>query len=77
LNRQQTNLVMAGLDPAIHVFAGKTKGKDVDGPIKSGHDDLGEEIFQTASKTENKLSKDKAASSGRLYHFRSTHPPIC
>ena len=32
---------MAGLDPAIHVFAVKAKGKDVDGPIKSGHDDAG------------------------------------
>jgi len=40
---------MAGLDPAIHVFAGKTKGKDVDGPIKSGHDDLVREALQTTS----------------------------
>ena len=34
---------MAGLDPAIHVFAAKPKFKDVDGPIKSGHDDVGKD----------------------------------
>jgi hypothetical protein len=37
---------MAGLDPAIHVFAVKPKIKDVDGPIKSGHDDVGKRLFK-------------------------------
>jgi hypothetical protein len=31
---------MAGLDPAIHVFAAAEK-KDVDARHKAGHDDLG------------------------------------
>jgi len=29
---------MAGLDPAIHVFASSHRKKDVDGRVKPGHD---------------------------------------
>jgi len=37
---RRREVVMAGLDPAIHAFVGRAK-KDVDARVKPGHDELG------------------------------------
>jgi hypothetical protein len=65
--------------PAIHVFAAKPKVKDVDGPIKSGHDDVGGEAFQTVSKCPHFLADagviGRAANLSYLLEARDEIPP--
>ena len=38
-NRLKNDAVMAGLDPAIHVFVPNHRSQDVDARHKAGHDE--------------------------------------